>query len=293
MHKVGVIGTGFVGTAVSTGFELLGTNIEVREYDKYKPTESLYDVVNNSDILFLCLPTPMNDDGSCNTSIVEEVCLDILNVAESRKSLVLKSTVPPGTTERISEDVLKGKHGIMFNPEFLTEKNAFKDFLEQDRIFLGPAKGCTDDDVVRVMDLYEDFSRKQKEPAEIYEVDSAEIAEMIKYGTNCFLATKVIFFNELYEICEASDINFNHVVGMMLLDKRIGKSHSHVPGPDGNKGFGLSCFPKDLNALMAFAKEHDVDPMVLETVWTKNLLVRENYDWEDLAQVNGDYSNNE
>ena len=115
---------------------------------------------------------------------------------------------------------------------------------------------------------------------------------MLKYMTNSFLATKVIFFNEMKEICNAANIKYDDVVGLMKLDGRIGKTHMVVPN-EGKHGFGGSCFVKDLNALSAFAKEMDLDPMILDSIWTKNLLVREEYEWEQLAQVTGAYKKNE
>ena len=276
---------GWVGTAVESGFQPIA---EIRCHDKYRDTESLNSVVNNSDILFLALPTPMAEDGSCDISIVEEVSAKIDKVAKKRKTIVIKSTVPPGTTKMLSEKYKK--HAWAFNPEFLTEKNFINDFLEQDRIILGTTELCDMEDVIKVINLYKDFITKQKVPASLYEVKS-EVAEMLKYATNSFLATKVIFFNEIYEICKASNIDFNEVTGMMMIDKRIGQTHMAVPN-DGDFGFSKSCLPKDINGLISYAKQLGVDPLILESVWTKNLLVRKNHDWENLAQVNGKYKKN-
>lgn len=137
--KVGVIGTGFVGTAVSTGLEnRLKSRVEVREYDKFKDTESLDSVVENSTILFLCLPTPMNEDGSCNTGIIEEVVKEISLISKRKKLIVMKSTVPPGTTDALQEKY--PQFDFCFNPEFLTQANFIEDFLNQDRIILGWTK---------------------------------------------------------------------------------------------------------------------------------------------------------
>lgn len=277
-HKVGIVGYGFVGLAVETGLQAVA---DIRVYDKFKDTENLDSVVNNSDIIFVCVPTPMEDSGHCDTSIVEGVCYDVARVAQERKSIVIKSTVPPGTTQRIS-NFLQGKHSVMFNPEFLTEKNFINDFLEQDRIFIGCAKECKNSDVARVLNLYEDFTKTQKKPAFLGELASAEATEMLKYATNSFLATKVLFFNEIYEICEALDVDFEEVRGTMIMDQRIGKSHTQVPGPDGFKGVGGKCLPKDTSALIALARDHEVEPMVIDTVWSKNLMIRENYDWEEI-----------
>ena len=287
MHKIGVVGLGFVGTACETAFQNIS---EVRCHDKFKDTESLASVVKNSDILFLALPTPMAEDGSCDTSIVEDVVEQINKIAKKRKVIVIKSTVPPGTTKKLSERYKK--HAILFNPEFLTEKNFINDFLEQDRIILGTTEGCTTEDVLKVIRLYTDFIKTQKVHGIIYEVMS-EVAEMLKYATNSFLATKVIFFNEIYEICKASNIDFNEVTGMMMIDKRIGKTHLAVPGHDGQLGFGGKCFPVNISVFISYAKNLGVDPLVLESVWTKNLLVRDEHDWEKISGVTGIYKKNE
>ena len=288
MHNVGIIGCGFVGTAVSTCLQNIA---EVREHDKYKDTESLDSVVSNSDIIFICLPTPMAEDGSCDTSIVENEIDNICRIARKPKSIVIKSTVTPGTTDKLQKKYKK--HVFLFNPEFLTERNFIADFMNQDRIILGTSNDFKRNELtLRVHKLYQDFVRLQKKPALIYDTET-RTAEMLKYMTNSFLATKVIFFNEMKEICKAANIKYEDVVGLMKLDERIGKSHLSVPGPDGKRGFGGSCFVKDLNALSTFAKELDLDPMVLDSVWTKNLLVREEYEWEQLAQVTGEYKKNE
>ena len=278
---------GWVGTAVESGFQPIA---EIRCHDKYRDTESLNSVVNNSDILFLALPTPMAEDGSCDISIVEEVSAKIDKVAKKRKTIVIKSTVPPGTTKMLSEKYKK--HAWAFNPEFLTQANFINDFLEQDRIILGTTELCDMEDVIKVINLYKDFITKQKVPASLYEVKS-EVAEMLKYATNSFLATKVIFFNEIYEICKASNIDFNEVTGMMMIDKRIGKTHLAVPGHDGQLGFGGKCFPVNISVFISYAKNLGVDPLVLESVWTKNLLVRDEHDWEKISGVTGIYKKNE
>lgn len=274
-HKVGIIGHGFVGLAIETGLQSIA---DIRIYDRYKDTESLDSVVNNSDIIFLCVPTPVDDEGYCDTSIVESVAKDINRIAKKRKSIIIKSTVVPGTTEEIASDYTN--HGWIFNPEFLEEKNFIQNFLEQDRIILGKTKDCHDLDILDVKHLYESFTQAQKTPGKIYWCDSTA-AEVIKYAGNCFLATKVIFFNEIAELCKALDVNYESVRNLVGLDKRIGMSHTKV-GSDDLKGFGGKCFPKDIQALIALMKDYDLDPLVLNSVWSKNLLIREKQDWKEI-----------
>ncbi len=297
-HKIGVVGCGFVGTAVSTGFQtVLGDKVEVLEYDKYKDTESLQRVVDESDILFICLPTPMNEDGSCNTSIIEEVVQEIYEIADKRKLLVIKSTVPPGTTNKLAEKYRS--LDFCFNPEFLTQAKFIEDFINQDRIFVGWADlpNTLAKNLKKITDLYWDFVHTRKSGPNwantIVEFERcAKEVEMAKYIANAFLTTKVVFFNEMYEICKASGIDYKAAVWFATSDKRIGQSHTSVPGPDGQFGAGGPCFPKDTNALIAFAKNLGLDPIALESMWTKNLILREVHEWEDLAQVNGNYKKN-
>lgn len=284
MHKVGIIGIGFVGNAISAGLScLLKDKVEIKEYDKYKETESLESVVNNSGILFVSVPTPMLDSGACDVSIVESVVEEIAQVAKKSKAIIIKSTVPPGTTSGLQSGY--PEHSLIFSPEFLTEKRSFEDFLEQDRIILGFTGNKVQ--FARVDKLFQDFSAAQKKPATIVRVPSDQ-AELLKYATNCFLATKLSYLNEIYQICEAAKIDYSSVAELMKLDKRIGSSHMKVPN-FGDFGFGGACLCKDLNSLVFFAKSIGVDPLVMDSVWTKNLLVRQNYDWETLAQVNGKY----
>jgi UDPglucose 6-dehydrogenase len=277
------------GNAVSFGFSnVLGSSVDIREYDKYKDTESLEDVVFNSDILFVCLPTPMKTSGACDTSIIDSVMLEIAEMTNKRKLVVIKSTIPPGTTEKLQKKY--EKFDFVFNPEFLRQKTWAEDFLTQDRIYLGWAKKMSEvsTNYIAINDLYKTFISKQVKPGRIENTKSTS-AEMAKYMANCFLATKISFFNEMYNICQAAGIDYKQASKLAAEDNRIGKYGTQVPGEDGQRGFAGGCFPKDVNALTAFAEELDVDPFILQTVWAANLSHREKHDWKDLPQVNGKY----
>lgn len=284
MHKVGIVGAGFVGTACEIGFQHVA---EINIYDKFKDTEPLQFVVDKSDILFICVPTPTDfETGKCDTSIVESVIQEIHEIADSPKCIVIKSTVPPKTTEKLQEKY--DKHVFVFNPEFLTERNFIDDFKNQNRIILGCKYGRTNKDSPyrKLTSLYASFIAKQNQNSGIYFTKIIECtpdeAEMLKYISNTFLATKVAFFNEMFEICKASEIEYDNVTAMLGYDDRIGLGHTQVPGSDGQFGFSGKCFPKDLNALMFFAKENGVDPLIMESVWAKNLLIRDKHDWESI-----------
>jgi UDPglucose 6-dehydrogenase len=217
----------------------------------------------------------MRKSGECDTRLVEDTVrhIDSIcgNIRAACKIVVIKSTIPPGTTEKLNNQVSNIQ--VVFNPEFLTEANAINDFKNQNRIILGGPRPATST-------LKTIFSKAFPKSAIIK--TGSNTAEMVKYFTNCFLSTKVSFSNEMRQICEKSDIDYDKVVEYSLYDSRIGKSHLSSPGPDGSYGFGGHCFPKDINALMFLAREKGIDPSVLQAVWDKNLEVRlpENRDWE-------------
>ena len=177
--------------------------------------------------------------------------------------VAIKSTVPPGITKRLSEKY--PNLNIGFNPEFLTERNAIEDFKNQDRVIIGGDLAF----IYALRHCHQVAFHK----VPIYECDSTE-AEMVKYVTNVHLAVKVSLANEFSEICDKLDISYDKVVELATKDLRLGKSHWSVPGPDGHLGFGGTCFPKDINALMHVAKQIGIDPIVMSAAWNKNITIR-------------------
>ena len=282
MSKIGIIGQGFVGNAVKEGFK---DKFEVLTYDKYissKCNATLEEIVDQCEIIFACVPTPMNaQTGEASTHIVLEVIKEIDVIAfklNKKPTVIIKSTVPVGTTSQIDNDT--ENCNIVFSPEFLTEANAVNDFKNQNRIILGINRGSYD---VKVPD-FAIFAKKVfqdifMDKAQII-ITGAPIAEMVKYVTNTFLATKVSFANEIYKITEASGINYDEVIELAKLDKRLGDSHWMVPGPDGDFGFGGHCFPKDLQALRFIASQLEIDTKILDATLSTNDEVRNDRDWE-------------
>ena len=270
--EIGIIGRGFVGEAVYQG---LREHYTIHPYDKYVGERSncidLQDLCLKSEFLFVCLPTPMNRDGSCNTSIVESTIREINQITDGNHVVIIKSTVPPGTTERLNAKY--SNLNIVFNPEFLTEANYIDDFKNQNRIIIGGPRPHS----TRVKNLFEKVFRD----VPIIKTSST-IAEMVKYTANCFLATKVSFANEIKQLCDATCVDYDKVIEYATYDDRLGTSHWKVPGPDGHFGFGGSCFPKDVNGLINYSKALDVKMNVLEATWQTNLTVRPEKDWEEL-----------
>ena len=274
--KIGIVGQGYVGTAIKVGFE---SYYDLETYDKFstdKSTCNLPDLVAECDVIFVCVPTPMNTDGSCHTDIVESVVKEIDDWTrrkgkEDRPIIVIKSTVPPGTTDRLHK---KYKNiNVIFNPEFLSEANFIEDFKNQTRVILGGTRKGTN--------LLRQVYSKVFPTAHIIKTGSIT-AEMVKYMTNAYLATKVSFSNEIKQICDKLDIDYDKVVEYATLDERLGKTHLGVPGPDGDLGFGGHCLPKDINALISVAHEFGIEPGVLEAVVETNDKVRKNRDWEEM-----------
>ena len=275
MTNIGIVGQGFVGSAVKAGLE---TEFNVLTYDKFveeKTNSTLLNIVSKCDVIFVCVPTPMDmETGECHIGIVESVVRDIdrlcidLNVVPT---LVVKSTVPPGTIDNLN-DLVAQHCNVTFNPEFLTEANAVNDFINQNRIVLGGDKSA----LRPVVEIFESAF-----PGIPIKVTTAATAEMVKYTTNCFLATKVSFANEIYDICRHSHIDYNEMVDIAKLDTRLGNSHWMVPGPDGDRGYGGHCFPKDMTALRYIASHMHVATPTLDGASETNSNVRKDLDWEE------------
>ena len=273
--KIGIVGQGYVGTAVKEMFSKhYGVETYDLDFDKCS-VDYLEDLVELTNIIFVCVPTPMKKDGSCVTSTVEAVVKDINDMVVSRnvsgRIVAIKSTIPPGTTNRLNKECKN--ISVIFNQEFLTEANFIDDFKNQNRIIIGGSKTAT----TKLRQVYSLVF-----PNVPIIKTGSKTAEMVKYMTNTFLATKVSFANEMFEICESLGIDYDKVVEYSTYDERLGKSHWAVPGPDGHYGFGGSCFPKDINALINVAKKLDLEPNVLIGAWSTNLDVRPEADWEEL-----------
>lgn len=279
MKNIGIIGNGFVGGSVAFGFSAsttaMNTNVMIFDKDPSKSCNSFDEVVGNSDFIFICLPTPMNENGQCDLSIIESSLSEINQFNEennSRSIVILKSTIVPGTTRRFNS---KFQHlDIVFNPEFLTEKSARMDFLTQSRIILG---GEDKEILQKVEQLF--LGRFKNHHTILMDSQSAEL---VKYFCNIFFAVKVSFANEMYGIANTIGADWNKVLEGVLSDGRIADSHLNVPGPDGRQGFGGSCFPKDINALISFCKEKNINSNVINAAWETNLKVRPEKDWEQL-----------
>ena len=262
--KIGIIGFGFVGKALHNGLKKdvnsieidpkLNTNIE--DLKNYKP-----------DIVFICLPTPMNDDGSQNIDIVKNTISEI-NKFDSNLLIVLKSTILPNYVEEISK-ICKN---LVINPEFLRENHAEEDFINSEIIiFGGDEENCN-----KLSYFYKNHTNCI---CKEYIITDNKSASLIKYTINSFLALKVVFFNEMKSVFENlnTQTKWSDFINALSKDKRMGGSHMNVPGPDGRYGFGGPCFPKDVSALIEYSKEIGHELSLLEKANTINNSIRAKY----------------
>lgn len=247
-HGIGIVGYGVVGKSIK---DLLGaSNRPVAVYDPmYLPVPGLFDkdAINDCGITFVCVPTPTGPGGECDTSIVEEVCRWIKS-----DIIVLRSTVAPGTTDRLRQQT--GKR-IIFQPEYIGETVAHPllDHLDHPFIILGGPI----EDTTPVADLYKEFYHSS---LHIHQVDCLT-AELTKYMENSFYAVKVAFVNEFYDICRAFGVSFDQVRECWLADPRISRDHTFVY--PNNRGFGGKCLPKDVSAIIQASLDRHCHPTLL------------------------------
>jgi len=265
-YKVGIIGNGFVGE--SQAFAFSPTN-EVRVYDidPLKSTHT-FEEVNECDFVFVCVPTPMHNTGAQDLSYIERV----FSNATTNPIYIIKSTTLPGTTKNLINKYENLK--IIFSPEFLTERTAKLDMMTQARIIFGGSP----DNTKKVRELYENRFKNRH----IIETDSTT-AELIKYMNNTFFATKVSILNEFKLLSDKLGTNWEDAIYGFSSDGRVVvDSHLHVPGPDGKMGYGGTCFPKDVNALITLADKLGTPIHTIKGGWITNLEVRPEKEWEQM-----------
>lgn len=239
--ELGIVGAGFVGSAVDAGFDKGVNKIVVDP----KVNDNTIDDLLDTALCFVCLPTPSSGEGDVDATILESV-LKELDKKNYKGIVVIKSTITPYYLLQFKKHYqLK----MVYNPEFLTEANATQDFLNSKMLVLGGKwRDCE-----YVEKCYARHSSVKLTPA--FKTDLIT-ASLVKYTVNSFLATKVAFFNELYDLFEQSNAHssWEHFTQILSADPRIGSSHMKVPGPDGERGFGGHCFPKDTEAFLFYAE---------------------------------------
>lgn len=245
--KIGIVGLGHVGGAMHELFK------DAIIYDKFKCIGSKEEI-NTCDATFVCVPTPMMEDGNCDTTAVDEV----LAWCES-KVIILRSTVKVGYTREMANKLHKN---IVFQPEYYGETVAHPFANLSDRSWL--SFGGTREAIDLAIDAYKNVINSN---VRIYQAPSDEV-ELAKYMENAFLATKVIFINEMYDVCKKLGLNYNQVREIWTADPRIGTSHTFIYKD--NRGYGGSCLPKDISALHQLEKEKGIDDTLINAVIEKN-----------------------
>lgn len=275
---INIIGYGYVGSSI--GFLCKNARLPfciVDTVNKQGSGEEKYfdnvkDAVNYSEhsatnFYYICVPTPSKEDGSCNTLLVEEICKSINEIVTNSATesatdtvIIIKSTIVPGTSRKISNQC--NNVSIFFIPEFLTERNALNDVLNENKVIIGGEKNLL------VLDLITKLYGSSIEHR-IYFCDY-EYAEMTKYTINVYLAQKVSFFNGIHEVCEKLNINYDTLRQLFLLDNRIGESHTQVPGPDGKYGFGGTCFIKEMKGMIKLRESLNIEAPILKDIILDN-----------------------
>ena len=259
MEKIGIIGHGFVGSAIGNALDII---VDVVVMDPAKGYNATYNDLMECSGIFICVPTPQDDDGTCDTSILDGI-LHNLHSRGYTGVVISKCTAPPDCYETWNITY----PNLVHSPEFLTAANATQYYANGEFAFIGGRVRAYVKEADRIIRL------SQPRLQSIQHCAIAEAA-MAKYAINTFMATKVVFMNELEALCSKTGVDYNKVAYMIIHDRRIGLSHMQVPGPDGHYGFGGMCFPKDTGALLKYAEQNGVAMNVLDAAVKKNTLLR-------------------
>jgi len=241
--KIGIIGVGYVGGALASVIP------KVLLYDKYKKIGSIEEV-NKADIIFICVPTPWTKKIGFDLSAIK----DVFSIIKGRKIIVIKSTILPGTTDKMQKKY--PQHKILFNPEFLRQATAEKDMRNPFEQIIGYTKKSKSvaKEILKIL---------PKAPAEF--IVPAKEAEMAKYFSNVFLSTKVVFANQIYDLCQKLGIDYDSVKEMAKVNPRFSFSHFDI-WTDGYRGYSGACLPKDTRSLIQLGDKVGVDLKLLKLV---------------------------
>jgi len=257
-EKIGIIGHGYVGEAIA---QATMPPLQSIILDPAKGFTATYDTIKKEcNAVFICVPSPQGENGECDTSILEEV---LSNLSDYTGTIISKVTATP----KFYEEQSKRFPNLVYVPEFLRATTHFTDFVNAKWLIVGGTVGAHQREAIRICKMLQ---------ADLTHIELCSIGEaaFVKYSINSFLALKVVFMNELYQLSVAHDYEWKHLAYLIKMDERIGHSHTQVPGADGHFGFGGACFPKDTNALLKYAEELGVNLNTLDTAVKKNTLLR-------------------
>jgi len=261
LTKLGIVGLGFVGGAIKESMSYADMNLVT--IDPAKGYTNTYQDMIDCEGVFVCVPSPQGDDGSCDTSILENVLQNLQSIGYTGV-IISKCTAPPDVYEQLNNQYPNLVHA----PEFLTAANANADYVNGKFAIIGGKVRAYVREAERIIRMGQQHLGDNVQYCSIGE------ASLAKYTINCFMSTKVIFMNEMYNLATKMGLDYNTIANMVKMDKRFGTSHMQVPGPDGSFGFGGACFPKDTLALLKIAEEQSIDMSVLNAAVKKNTLLR-------------------
>ena len=266
--KIGIIGNGFVGSAIMHGFVLHVDDIMIYDKNPKRSTHSMNDLVNEADVIFICVPTPMFESGECDLSIVESVSEELSQYScINKKVVVIKSTVVPGTTRKLIKKYDNNK--ICHVPEFLRERFAYEDFVDNHNVLVVGSDNTSVSEIVVESHGHLPKSVRCLEPQE---------AELVKYFSNSYKASKIIFANSFAELCKNEGVDYELVKDTYLLHGV--REHEYFSVTDELRGFGGACLPKDVSALNGYVDQNDIDIKLFDflinenkkfTTWPKNI----------------------
>lgn len=253
--KIGIIGFGYVGSAI--GWAHRRDDIVI--HDPKMPDSVSKAEMLDCDAIYVCVPSPEAEEGYCDSSILEETLKDLLLVSlRGDVPIICKTTAPPSVYERLH----KQYPNIVYSPEFLTARNHISDYKTTEVFILGGDVGYCEK--ARDVIMQSDIQNKQ------FLLTDVKTASLFKYMMNSYLAMKVTFMNEFKELADAHDVNWQEVRELAKYDRRIGNTHMHVPGPDGEYGWGGACFPKDIAAITMEAIDQGLEFELMQRVETIN-----------------------
>jgi UDPglucose 6-dehydrogenase len=255
--KIGIIGLGFVGNAIRVNCEGI-FNIICIDTDPSKNTGTYQDLMS-CEAVFVCVPSPNKSNSDCDTSILNSV---LYHLKDYKNVIISKTTAVPAFYEKMQNLY----PNLVYVPEFLTAANAVRDFACERRAIIGGSVIAYQREAERIL--------KQIQPITHIEFCSIGEAALTKYIINSYLATKVVFMNEMFSLATKHGYDWNNIANLIFTDDRIGSTHMKVPGPDGNFGFGGHCFPKDTEALIKYSEKLNVNLNILKTAVKKNSLLR-------------------
>jgi UDPglucose 6-dehydrogenase len=254
--RVGIIGFGFVGNAIYSSYK---DKVQCVIKDEEKGYHCSYSEIKQCDAIFVCVPSPETENGECDSSILQSV---IENLSDYSGVIISKVTAPPDVYSRLKVN------NLFYVPEFLTARNSVEDYKNTKNLIIGGSDHQKAEHIIKL-------GLPNVEQVCYVTIEEASV---IKYATNTFLSVKVVFMNEIKQLCDKIGVDYNTIKQTLSLDPRIGSTHLEVPGYDGLFGYGGACFPKDMSAFLKFSDNIDSELLIIKQAMIKNKIIRDKND---------------